>query len=447
MEHHSTMKRLSVVLAVLFGLLIGFRAFPDSNSGSSIGIQNGGSSIGAAAVLNCSTNMTCAVSGGIVSISASSSAGSAFNTITSGTNSTAAMVVNTGASLSATGTGTILGCTQDVSNNLTCGGSLAAGTGSTSGKLNLPGKTSHAVSAITVDDSNTATTVKLPNDVTAGLYLPTTTGATPAAGCAQFNGTSTEITSTGVGCPAGSGGGATVGTFASLPGESDGATYVTSDSVYTFYGSGGVWIPFIPSQVPGRAFLPQSTGWSFVNQNGTSVSTTRGGIDLTAPANAANSISFYGRTAISPPWTVDAMTFISMQGQASNPEVGILMYESGTGKFLEYTLQGGTGNLAILQGATLSTGASATVAQFLNLGTAGGGAGYHWFQFSYDNSAHTVTFRFSGNGRDWIVLASATVTTYFTTAPDTYGIHINARNGTYNAANWLVSWNERNAAQ
>lgn len=258
MEHHSTMKRLSVVLAVLFGLLIGFRAFPDSNSGSSIGIQNGGSSIGAAAVLNCSTNMTCAVSGGIVSISASSSAGIAFSVITGGINSAAPMVVNTGASISATGTGTILGCTQDVSNNLTCGGSLAAGTGSTSGKLNLPGKTSHAVSAITVDDSNTATTVKLPNDVTAGLYLPTTTGATPAAGCAQFNGTSTQITSTGTSCGGGAGG-------------------ATATGVYVSYMS-MLWGPIYPATVP-----PAAASWSAGGATSTLADISGGGEAFTSP--------------------------------------------------------------------------------------------------------------------------------------------------------------------
>lgn len=101
--------------------------------------------------------------------------------------------------------------------NLTGTGSLSSGQGSgTTGQVQITGATSGVASTITVDATNTATTVKLPNDATAGLYIPSTTSATPTSGCAQFNGTSTELTSTGVAC-GGAGGLTCAGGVGSAP--------------------------------------------------------------------------------------------------------------------------------------------------------------------------------------------------------------------------------------
>jgi hypothetical protein len=87
-------------------------------------------------------------------------------------------------------------------------GTFSTGVGSgETGAYDLVGKTSGAVSTISVDDSNTATKVNLPNDATSGLYVTTSPTSTPAAGCAQYNGTGTQATSTG--SPCGSGGGGT----------------------------------------------------------------------------------------------------------------------------------------------------------------------------------------------------------------------------------------------
>jgi hypothetical protein len=200
--------------------------------------------------------------------------------------------------------------------------------------------------------------------------------------------------------------------------------------------------------VSGQTYLPEATGWSFTNQGSApaaAVSTTRGGINLTLAATSANSIRFYGRTAISPPWTVDAGAFIGENSATSNPEVGLLMLESGTGKFVEFVLQGAgsTANISVIDGTALASGGSSSL-----FNTNGGyAAGWRWLQFSYDSAGHTVTFRISADGRNWIQLYSVAVTTPFTTAPDTYGLSVNSRNASFNVANWLLYWNERSAAQ
>lgn len=70
-----------------------------SLSGSPFGVQQAGISQGAAVILNCSTNLTCTVSGGILSISSAGGSTVSFTNITSGNNTSAAMEVRTGATL------------------------------------------------------------------------------------------------------------------------------------------------------------------------------------------------------------------------------------------------------------------------------------------------------------------------------------------------------------
>lgn len=239
-----------------------------------------------------------------------------------------------------------------------------------------------------------------------------------------------------------------IGTYANLPtsGMKSGDQYHCSDAWYNFVFDGTNWIPFVRGQAPGQVYQPPTSGWSWQNQGSSpaaAVDTTRGGIQLTCAAAGANSIRCYTRSAITPPWTVDVLFCPTFIFNAANPEVGLVMLESGTGKFVEYCVQGGTDNVAILSGTALSSGATTSISNNTNLSP--GSSWFRWFQFSYDNSAHTVTFRFSGDGVNWIKLDTTTVTTPFTTAPDTYGICVNPRNSTFNIATWLVSWNERNA--
>lgn len=131
------------------------------------------------------------------------------------------------------------GCTF-ITGALTCPGPITSGLGSgLTGALDVTGNTSGATSTITVDDANTATTVKIPNDATAGLYLPTSPTATPAAGCAQYSGTSTEVTSTSTPCGGGT------GTPGSTLFSTTDSTAVTATSPTTLIGTvtGSTTIP------------------------------------------------------------------------------------------------------------------------------------------------------------------------------------------------------------
>lgn len=287
-------------------------------------------------------------------------------------------------------------------------------------------------------------------DSASGWSLIIQQGGATKGGAVIFNcstGLTCSLSGGKVTATAAGGASTSFGPDASLPAvPATGNVYQDTDSPLSYISNGSAWTPFLFS---GQTYLPEATGWSFINQGSApaaAVDTTRGGINLTLAAVATNSIRFYSRTAISPPWTVDTGAFQSSITGAANPEVGIVMYESATGKFMWFAYQGGAnsssqGGIVVLSGTALSSGAASSEVALLAPNNA-----FTWLQFSYDSVGHTVTFRYSADGRNWIKVFSGAVTTYFTTAPDTYGIGVNSRNALYNIGNWLLYWNERSSA-
>lgn len=75
---------------------------PVSGAGSSQAWQNGGVALGTPTAVNCSTNTTCSLSNGILTLTASSSASTAWSAITGSASNT-----NTGFTLAPTATGTV----------------------------------------------------------------------------------------------------------------------------------------------------------------------------------------------------------------------------------------------------------------------------------------------------------------------------------------------------
>lgn len=94
---------LIVLLALASGLI---RAQSGSYSSPSFGgaltVQQGGSSQGTATTINCSTNVTCSVSAGVATVTASASGSTAWSAITGSASNT-----NTGFTLAPTATGTV----------------------------------------------------------------------------------------------------------------------------------------------------------------------------------------------------------------------------------------------------------------------------------------------------------------------------------------------------
>lgn len=221
------------------------------------------------------------------------------------------------------------GVTVDGSNNVSAPGSVSSGVGSgVSGKLSMTGSTSGVASNLTVDNSNTATTIKLPNDGTAGLYMATSTVAAPSSGCAQFNGVGTELASTGAACGAGGGGGATSGSFAGLPGTcSVGTLYYFTNSwwisalctavnTWNYWGQYGLGAPAGPA-----------AGWTTVNPGTEFTLSDDSAGDLYYKITATSALNWRIATKNTPatPYMID----VFWRSQQTSNNTGTIAYDTG----------------------------------------------------------------------------------------------------------------------
>jgi hypothetical protein len=167
--------------------------------------------------------------------------------------------------------------------------------------------------------TNNVTTAKhgftpiLPNDAT--KYLDGTGAYTVPAG----TGGTGNITSTGA--------------AGSEPGSpSAGDLYFPNNGFSVERYSGSIWVPWGPLFPLTDPSVSAPTTW--VNQGGATVSTTNGGIILTAPTGAGQNIRARVKTAPSTPYTVTARFIPNMeQAGSNNGFVGIGFRESSSGKF------------------------------------------------------------------------------------------------------------------
>jgi hypothetical protein len=330
-----------------------------------------------------------------------------------------------------------------INGNLVVTGTVSSGSGSgKTGILNLTGKTSGKSSSISVDDSNTATATKLPNDSTSGLYLVTSPTATPAAGCAQFNGTSTQAASTGTACGSG-GGGATItrGVFASAPSCSASSLYFSTDISLEGQCNGSTYQWFWQG-IP--VTLPSLGSWTFQNQGGAS-QVTNGIITMTAPSGAGDSVRGYFVTLPSRPFTQDAC-FSGAISQDQFNQFGI--YESDGTKLLTLGLQTGISGT----GANADNSAAFAVSQWTNVTTFASRSGStFWsttsqmdhlcFRWNDDSTNNNWSFSVDG-GASWNLLLTAGDTAFLTPTRIGFFMDVNKQTGgiSQSATTTLFHW-------
>lgn len=182
-------------------------------------IQDGGGGGGGVSQIIAGTNITISPPGGTgaVTINASSTASTAFSALTSSTNTTAAMVIGTGASLAATGSGTITATAAPIS------GVTGLGTGIATF---LATPSSANLAAAITDETGSGSIV----------FATSPTLVTPALGT-PASGVLTNCTGTASGLTAG-----TVSTISGLIAQGTNVTITgsgTSGSPYTIAASGG----------------------------------------------------------------------------------------------------------------------------------------------------------------------------------------------------------------
>jgi hypothetical protein len=342
--------------------------------------------------------------------------------------------------VSALAAGFILGNT--INGNLVVQGTVSSGQGSgKTGLLNLTGKTSGKTSTITVDDSNTATQVNLPNDTTSGLYFVTSPTATPAAGCAQFNGTSSQAASTGSPCGSGGGGGANVDqtAFASTPSctTTPFVDFIT-DAGLVGYCNGSSSLKWKYGRVNA---VPLSSN-PFTGFNAPSISVSKGGAVLTGSAGAGNNLQ--GELIAVPSTPYVQIACFEVYASESYAQGGMI-WTNGTN-----TSTSGIIYFANLVSATTpanvsyslvqlahQTGVSGSASQYA--GTTEWTAGLGGICFGMqDDGTTALKYAYSFDRQTWNVVLSTSRTDIFT--PSDVGVYVNTSSANTVPKMHLFSW-------
>lgn len=117
--------------------------------------------------------------------------------------------------------------------------------------------------------------------------------------------------------------------YASRPAASNaGDLFFPSDGFVAERDTGAAWVPWGPL-FPFTA--PVDGDFSWVNQGGASVSTTNGGIYLSAPASASANGRLRVKTAPATPYVITA-AFLPLPGPANTPFFGLVFRQSSDGK-------------------------------------------------------------------------------------------------------------------
>jgi hypothetical protein len=312
-------------------------------------------------------------------------------------------------------------------------GTFTAGSGSgTTGALDLVGATSGATSTVTVDATNTATTVKLPNDTTSGLYFVTTTSPTLNTNCIAGVGTGTQVTNAGAACGGGGGGGVTVtiGNCSGLPnsGQTAGNVYKCNDQplTYIFTSASAATGFFNDMPITPPPVCPGSGPFSWVNQqaSGTCSQSTNGPLIMsdTNSAGCCNS-QLLVQTAPSTPYSYTTEIIVNFgiigpnTNAASGHFAGLAIRESGTGKFSACTF----GYNASLLQFQYQHWASPTSPNSASAQAIWEGQGRIGVKLQDNGTNHVCSFSTDG-GANWNVLFSESRTA-FMTSPNQNGLY------------------------
>jgi hypothetical protein len=222
------------------------------------------------------------------------------------------------------------------------------------------------------------------------------------------------------------------GTTASLPssGQLTGDLYVPSDGVVAYRYSGSAWAPWGPIFPLADPTL-QTFAW--INQGGASVSTTNGGIYLSAPANSGDSWRVRKKSAPSTPYTVT----VGLLPLVRSGSVGFCWRQSSDGKlvgvgftqtqFLSYKMNS----------PTSYAGATYFALNMYEVSSCWGG-GVQWLQLGDDGANRTVSV--SVDGVHFLQLHSVGRTDFLTA--DEIGFYGNNYGNDYAASMTLLSWKE-----
>ena len=250
--------------------------------------------------------------------------------------------------------------------------------------------------------------------------------------------------------PTGSGGGsATAGSITTLPASpSAGQLYFATDSLYTgplFY-NGASWDYFFL----GRLVTPPTGTFAWTNQNGATVTQqTNGAWSFVFAGTAGTNLNYeiFDTATPSTPFTQIYRFTGTLENGVNQPDMGVSLRESGTGKLIVLALTPfltsstclitgtTTGNGPCWAPFTVTTPSAGVRAQVgtLGPGMVGNTQPYCVKVTVASGATGAITYSYSvDNGLTFTQLYSAAKNTFFTTGPDNVGVYGNPTDLTSN---------------
>jgi hypothetical protein len=223
----------------------------------------------------------------------------------------------------------------------------------------------------------------------------------------------------------------TTAAYASRPAASnDGNLFLPSDGFQIERDTGSVWAPWGPI-FPLTA--PVDGDFSWVNQGGASVSTTKGGIFLLGPAGTGVNLRCRVKSAPATPYTITA-AFLPRVPGVDFAGAGLLFRQSSDGKMASIGI-GHSANVSI--DVNKWTNATTFSAQYASLTTK---TFYSpTFLRITDNGTNRIC-SWSNDGQNFLQIHSVGRTDFLTA--DQVGFFVNAQQATWDVAMTLLSWKE-----
>lgn len=206
------------------------------------------------------------------------------------------------------------------------------------------------------------------------------------------------------------------GVYASLPSSAkQGDRYLCTDSPYQLSYNGSAWDAFLSPF--GKVTLPNTSGFSWVNQGTSTISTATGALIMTPQLTSGWNTRAYVKTAPATPYTFRIGFTVTMR---ATTRLGICLRNSSTSALVLYELMCNSNLSYTFNSSNLN---SETSPNGSNWGTVGSAPiyGVVWMGI-YDDGTNRH-FQFSPDGQRWEDITSQSRTNF--TTPNQVGIFAN----------------------
>lgn len=236
-----------------------------------------------------------------------------------------------------------------------------------------------------------------------------------------------------------------VGTRAALPvpdDEFEGRFYFQDDpGLYIRRDDGDVWANYGTFF---ELYEPNETGFSWINQQTATTSTTNGGVVLSSPAPllAGDNINLRVETTPATPYTIKS-GFIPLLYPEDQTSVGLVFRETATSRIIFFRLMFDT-TTTTKTDLVISVDKYTSPTVFsANYAVASANilkSSLMWFSVTDDGT--DLIFSYSNNNVDYTNFYQIARNNFFTTGPDQVGYAINSNTVNGNAILTLLSWQE-----